>query len=346
MPSLAHHQPPSCGALPYTQEVLTQFHPVPHVRALTREFLRAVLSGEDGADHRAEDPRADVILEELCAPDVSAWAVAVEGEVRAVVGARLRHVGVDDPEYPYMPAAYALAGLSMWHLAEPADATYIPGALELITREAAREGIHRVSIDVPVDHGPMLRHVIQAGYTPDVVLAARPTTALATQIPAGVRIRQAVPTDAEVLVALTVEEAEYHAANTRSGIRADQELGPTRALVATWVDQDAPLPTFVAEQDGRVVGMMPLVPAPEEDAPYAYIASTSVTAAARRQGIATALLAHALDAARASGAGAVVLHYIADNPTAAPMWENAGFVPLTVTLTATRTPPQKERSRG
>lgn len=303
-------------------------------------FLEAVLADEDGAERAGHDPRVDAILEEMCVGDVSSWAVFAGEEIRALVGARLRHVGVEDPEYSYMPAAYALVGLSMWHLAESDDAAFVPGALELITRDAAREGIFRVSIDVPIDHGPMLRHVGLAGYVPDVVLAARPTTALEAKAPLGVHIRRARPADAEALVALTVEEAEYHAANTRSGIRADQELGPTRALVATWVDPAAPFPTFVAEQGGRVVAMMPLVPADDSagdgEASYAYIASTSVTASARRQGIATALLARVLDAAREDGVPVVVLHYLADNPSAAPMWENAGFQPLTVTLTATK----------
>lgn len=302
-----------------------------------REGARALLDAVLAPTGELGDVRTYGILADLCAPDVSGWAVVVAGRVRAVVGARLRHVGVDDPEYPYMPAAYALAGLSMWHLAEPGDAAYIPGALELIARDAARQGISRVSIDVPVDDAPMLHHLIAAGYEPDVILAARPTTPVRVHQPEGVRIRLATPADTDALVALTVEEAEYHAAHTRSGIRPDQELGPTRAIVAAWVDPAAPLPTFVAEQDGRVVGMLPLAPAEAgadvEGAPYAYIASTAVTAPARRQGIATALLAHGLDAARDLGIPVVVLHYIADNPSASPLWENTGFTPVTVTLT-------------
>lgn len=313
--------------------MLTQYSPVAQMRREAREFLDSALGGGSGTDDRV-----GTILSDLCGQDVSGWVVVVDGEVRAIVGARLRHVGVEDPEYPYMPPAYALAGLSMWHLLDPEDAAYVPGALRLITREAAHRGITRVSIDVPIDHTPMLEHVGGAGYVPDVVLAARPTEALSVGMPAGVEIRRATPADAAALVALTVEEAEYHAAHTRSGIRADQELGPTEAMVADWVDPRAPLPTFVAVRDGHVVGMMPLVPADEggdvRGAPYAYIASTSVTASARRQGIATALLAHALDAAREQDIPVVLLHYIADNETAAPLWENTGFSPVTITLTA------------
>lgn len=298
------------------------------------EFLAATMPGAS-----LDDARFHAIAHDFTDPGTSAWAARVDGEIRAVVAAHLRHVASGDPEYTYMPPAYALTRMSMWHVAADEDWAYVPDLLDHIARDAAFAGIQRLSVDVPAADATALRTLLGAGYEPDVILAARATRPASGADPPGVHIRRARDDDAEALLALTLEEANYHAHHTASGIVADQDPEPSREHVRQWLanERDRNLPTFVAEAGGAVVGMLPLMIM--DDAPglvagaYGYLASTCVTATARGKGTGTALVERALGAAHERGMAVVLLHYVADNLAAARLWEGFGFEPITVTLT-------------
>lgn len=317
--------------------MITEYLPVAGLAPQAARFVERCL-GSAGPS----DPRVGEIMTGLTAPRTSAWAAVVDGEIRAVFGAELRRVAVGDPDYTYMPARYALISPSRWHLASRADWAYAPDLLDHIARDAIAAGIDRLSIEIPVEEAGGIRVLTDGGFAPDVILAARGTRPGTIPALPGVRIRTATAEDAEALLALTLEEADYHAEHTRSGIVAGQDPAPSRAHVATWLENQRTggLPTFVAEDAGGVVGMLPLVRAGAGEGPalpeeYGYIASTCVTARARGRGIGGALLEHAFAAAHERGMTVLLLHYVADNPLAAPFWEKRGFAPLTVTFTRT-----------
>jgi len=315
--------------------VITEYLPVPRLAPQVARFVAECLGSAGN-----EDLRVGEIVGELTAPRASSWAAVVDGEIRAVFGAELRHVQVGDPDYTYMPARYALVSMSRWHVASGADWAYAPDLLDHIARDAIADGIDRLSIEVPIDEAEGIRVMTDGGFTPDVILAAQATRPGNLPALPGVRVRTATEEDAEALLALTLEEADYHAEHTRSGIVAGQDPEPSRAHVATWLENQRTggLPTFVAETADGVVGMLPLVRAgegPALPAEYGYIASTCITAPARGRGIGSALVEHAFAAAHERGMTVLLLHYVADNPLAAPFWEKRGFAPLTVTFTRT-----------
>ncbi len=315
--------------------MVTQYLPVSEMRERVAAFVARAVPGAPSP----ADPQVLQIMQDLTAPDASAWAVVSEGQIRAVFGAQLRRPTPADPEYTYMPAQYALASMSMWHVARE-DWRYAPGVMDHIARDAAKAGIDRLSIEIPLECARGVEVLLGEGFVPDVILAGRAPRPGALQAPAGVQIRLAQEADADALVSLTLEEADYHAEHTNSGIRANQDPGPSREFVRRWLasQHSENLPTFVAQTEEGVVGMLPLMHIGEgEDhrlpPSYGYVASTCVTARARGRGVGTALVEHALSAAHERGMKVLLLHYVADNPLAAPFWEGFGFEPLTVTLT-------------
>lgn len=320
--------------------MLTEYLPVHQRLPEVSAFIAARLETAPGADGRDDaGARAQEIMHRLTAADVSAWAALAGGRIQAVLGAELRHITPADPEYTYMPAHYALVPLALWHLVGESAWAYMPDLLDHAARDARREGIDRLSIDIPVDDGASMAAILAAGFVPDVILAARASRPGRAEVPGGVTIRRAREADADALLALTLEEADYHAHHTASGIRPDQDPEPSRAHVRRWLEHQRTrdLPVLVAETGGRVVGMLPLMLLDDAaglvPGAYGYIASTCVSAAARGRGIGAALVECAFDAVHRRGIRVLLLHYVADNPLAAPLWESRGFAPLTVTLT-------------
>ena len=310
--------------------MLTQYLPARDVPDQVRAFLAAELSAASAGEE------AGAVVEEFFAPSMSAWAALADGQVRAVVAARLRRVRVHDPEYTYMPERYALVPMSLWY--EDEGSAFLGDLLDHVARDARGAGIERVFIEVPVSHDAAVAAVMRAGYAPSVVLAASPTRPGAFRDVPGVRIRTALPGDREALIDLTLAEADYHAAHTDSGIRPGQERGPTANMVDEWLEEGT-LPTFVAESDARVVGMMPLRYVDDGDGAalsraYAYVASTFVDAPVRGRGVGSALLEQAFEAAHSAGVAVLLLHYVADNPLAASFWQAKGFSPVAVTFQA------------
>src|SRR5690242_21930911 len=110
-----------------------------------------------------------------------------------------------------------------------------------------------------------------------------------------IAIRRAVPADA-------AEIARLNAAYDDQRATPDQIAAQ---LVACTDIETA----FLAEVDGRVVGMacLRLLPTVCDPAPYAELTELFVEAAARQQGVGRALVGHIEEQARARGAAELVL---------------------------------------
>ncbi len=87
------------------------------------------------------------------------------------------------------------------------------------------------------------------------------------------------------------------------------------------------LTTFISELDGQPAGFacLRLIPHLQGDEPYAELTDIYVDAPFRRQGVARALIAHLEAAARAAGAGGVVIITGFDNEGAQAAYRASGY---------------------
>ena len=87
------------------------------------------------------------------------------------------------------------------------------------------------------------------------------------------------------------------------------------------------LTTFICALDGQPVGFacLRLVPHLQGDEPYAELTDIYVDAPFRRQGVGGALIAHIEAAARAAGAGGVVIITGFDNERAQAVYRVSGY---------------------
>jgi ribosomal protein S18 acetylase RimI-like enzyme len=87
------------------------------------------------------------------------------------------------------------------------------------------------------------------------------------------------------------------------------------------------LTTFIGELDGQPVGFacLRLIPHLQGDEPYAELTDIYVDAPFRRQGVAGALIAHVEAAARAAGAGGLVIITDFDNAGAQATYRASGY---------------------
>ncbi|MFV0410864.1 MAG: GNAT family N-acetyltransferase [Paracoccus sp. (in: a-proteobacteria)] len=103
----------------------------------------------------------------------------------------------------------------------------------------------------------------------------------------------------------------------------DRDIGREAAL-ADWFA--APFTVFVAEKDGQVLGTSHV--GRNRPGPAAHVANASFATApeARGQGVASALVTHALDWARGQGFRAMQFNFVvATNEGAVRAWQRAGF---------------------
>ena len=99
-------------------------------------------------------------------------------------------------------------------------------------------------------------------------------------------------------------------------------MGATRMLACQNV-----LTTFIGELNGQPVGFacLRLIPHLQGDEPYAELTDIYVDAPFRRQGVARALIAHVEVAARAAGAGGLVIITGFDNESAQTAYRASGY---------------------
>ena len=84
--------------------------------------------------------------------------------------------------------------------------------------------------------------------------------------------------------------------------------------------------TWIAEEDGQMAGFAIADWAAKPKGIVAYIQTIEVLPEMRRRGIASELLNHAEDSARAAGASAVWLHVDVAEPAAIRLYESHGYV--------------------
>lgn len=126
-------------------------------------------------------------------------------------------------------------------------------------------------------------------------------------------IRRATPADAPALIRLNAENND---------VRCTVADMQARLQVAAAAEQ-----ALLAEQAEWVVGYLCLRLLPQicDSAPYAEVSELYVAAAARRQGVAQALMAQAVALARAAGAKELILMTGFRNSTAQRFYLAQGF---------------------
>ncbi|MEM7261946.1 MAG: GNAT family N-acetyltransferase [Planctomycetota bacterium] len=134
------------------------------------------------------------------------------------------------------------------------------------------------------------------------------------------------------IVRLTETDAERFRALRLASLReAPDAFGSTANEVAArppevWIDQLRTLPTFVAVDEGRDVGLVR--GAPHDTLPgVAYLISMWVAPEARGRGAGDALIKAVIDWAQGVGYVRLVLDVGDDNPAAIALYERNGFHP-------------------
>lgn len=139
-----------------------------------------------------------------------------------------------------------------------------------------------------------------------------------------VRVRQAQPADASALVEL----AEAVGSEPEGWLISESRWRPVgderRYLKAVRRHPDAAV--FVAETDAGIVGRLSISRDPHPASRHVADLGLMVAAAARRQGVGSALLEQAVGWARASGIHKLELHVFPHNEPAIALYEGFGFV--------------------
>lgn len=184
------------------------------------------------------------------------------------------------------------------------------------------------------------RVFLDHGLVPLAVLAVRgPGTLPEPARDPTLALRRADPTDLEACVRLALEELAYSSQVGGSLLRPDAEK-VKRTTIRDRLGRGEP--TWLAERDGVVVGMIECGYA--EAAPgtwlanllpaglWGYVNCASVTATERGRGVGAHLVATALSAIEAGVRGSPVrgtyLYYNPPNPLSSVFWPRAGFAPL------------------
>lgn len=211
-------------------------------------------------------------------------------------------------------------------------------ARELLDRAHRVGGAGTAYVSVASRDVALIAPLIRAGFAPKAVLAVhrlpRPELRSASQDSDGTTVRIAAPADLDAVVAAHVAVQAFDSYIGSLPHRADAEQ-----VIRPLVEQslhDQPGWTWVAEQDGAVVGVCQMEP-PEQagwvgievaSPSTAYLGELYVDPSARASGVGRRLVAAAHLRATAAGAQVVALHHAAANPLSTPFWGRAGYRPL------------------
>ncbi|WP_143591253.1 GNAT family N-acetyltransferase [Thermoactinospora rubra] len=185
---------------------------------------------------------------------------------------------------------------------------------------------------VPV--GALPRH----GFAPTTAVAARPGGSAvpagdleARRAPGQARVRRAGPEDLDAMHPLYEELHAFDAqfgwlwAGPSTSMRLREHLAELLGLEEGWC--------WVAEEDGRLVGMLTVEP-PSHSGwiasavtadPVAYLGLCYIHPRARGRGIGAALAARAHATVDAAGVRVTLLHHAIANPLSAPFWARRGY---------------------
>lgn len=169
------------------------------------------------------------------------------------------------------------------------------------------------------------------GLTPTMVLAIRLAGRSSPDAATDVVVRRATDADLDATVALELELVRW---NQMLGQMTER---PNTAELIRAKHTGAGRPwSWLAEVDGAPVGLLNVLD--PDRAPWAsgltsagsavYLSDLMVLPDRRGAGTATALVQHVHRELDRAGFDAVVLHYLAMNPLAAPLWHRCGYRPL------------------
>ncbi len=227
-------------------------------------------------------------------------------------------------------------------IADDVTAAQLASALPPLLAHAAAiaDRPTQAAITLPRSDVHRCRVVREAGLPPIAMLAiADLRRSRGMPFDASIAVRDARPEDAQDLIRLYWDEAEYEA---RLGtLRLSPEI---RASIAAEVPAiiAGPGRTLLAERDGRVVGAV-IAQSPADSAwatarvdiePVSYLAVASTSPTARGGGVGTALVAELHRRHVSGGIIASALHYSAYNPLSIPFWSRCGYRPLLTTYAA------------
>ncbi|MFN8473112.1 MAG: GNAT family N-acetyltransferase [Anaerolineae bacterium] len=323
-----------------------------------QEARLLALDGRLCPPHEREQLEVLVHLEEMLEserrPQMEPIVVRGDGAVRGYVQPGLWEVPEDSTAACFFPARVGLA----YHLALPSpdapDSTAVAQALfDALDECWTAMGTDGEVISWP-SRDPWLAPLLTAqGFLPESVLALRSAMPLPspTSSAAGVRARRAQPVDEDVLVALYLEEIEFHVQRALFPWRVEGlEAGFRAALAQAWafasVEDHAPLIVAV-ERGGEVVAMAETyiehIKRGSSYLPpgrYGYLNNVSVREDCRGQGVGRVLAEAALAELGALGVDGFYLYYMAANPLAQGFWPRLGFEPLVTRYQRRRCPPE------
>lgn len=323
-----------------------------------QEARLVALDGRLCPPHEREQLNILVHLEELLEseqrPEMAPIVVRDGKRVRGYVQPGLWEIPADSTAACFFPPRTGLA----YHMTlPPPDAPDCAQAADALldaldTRWAAMGTLGEV-VGWPSRDAWLAPLLAMRGFVPDSVLAVRANRPLPApgQHAATLRARRAEPSDADVLVALYLEEIEFHVQRAPfpwqvEGLEAGFRVSLAQAWARASVEDHAPL-LVVVERDGEIVAMAQtyiehvkrgrsyLAPGR-----YGYLNNVAVREDCRGQGVGRVLVAAALAELAALDVDGFYLYYLAVNDLAAGFWPRLGFEPLVTRYQRRRCPPE------
>jgi ribosomal protein S18 acetylase RimI-like enzyme len=192
-------------------------------------------------------------------------------------------------------------------------------------------------VEMPSRDTTAVSALIQRGFVPCSVIAVRKA---GRPTPAGdptVHIRQATLEDLDAATAMNMAVVHYDAPFGKVTPRDDSEEA-VRGQLTFLLAQPEPK-VWLAERDGRVVGLIHIQLPPTSNwanryvatQATAYLACLGVTENERGGGVGSALTTHAHAIIDNAGLPVTLLHHALPNPRSTPFWYAAGYRPLWTT---------------
>jgi GNAT superfamily N-acetyltransferase len=220
------------------------------------------------------------------------------------------------------------------HAVEPAAGDALYRALyAALAEDWVRAGRLAHYIQLPARDGVALDTWHALGFGHDMGLALRDTTPLGAVTPADVQLRRATTADSPVIWEIERALARHEAAAPVFMPLVPAAEPAARAELDTLL-ADPTMLCWLAERAGQPLGSLTCVPPPPHISPLLTPARTlniavcAVMPAARGVGVGTALLAHAIEWARANGYDWLRLTWMTANPLSSRFWSGHGFRPI------------------
>jgi GNAT superfamily N-acetyltransferase len=195
-----------------------------------------------------------------------------------------------------------------------------------VTEHAVRAGALRITLD-HVDAPEVGEALHRAGFGGASVFAVRTTSPMGIDAGA-VSIRRGGVDDLTSIGELSHIEFMYRFAAPLHALQPNGTLAETRAAHAKIISNGGV--HLIAALDGRDVGLLTLEstsPAPRLCPDGAYIGPTATRPDVRNVGVASALVAAAVDEARSRGLEHIGVDFSGNNPISRPFWLRRGFTP-------------------